>query len=231
MKNIQVLTLFVVVVVSFRETVQDHLEYNFEIKNGKNTLVVSKKDKKNNAKKFTFKKPKKKKSLKKESSGDNLGKMVKLGVLIDRITDRLEKDQNKSKKSLSLKKKKNKKNKKSRKAFMDAVGGVGGMAAIGGAAALGGGLMAGAADNANLEAQIDQLKLKQTNLYIKDRIQNDSLTELHNANKGFAVLKIKAKVLMNNFGQKFGIAFDHISEMLNDIQTDYHHLGVEIEKN
>jgi hypothetical protein len=233
MKKHQILAILALCLLNFKETLQDNLEYNFEIQNGKNTLVVSKDDPKSQKKQIRAKNNHhhlKKSSKKKEksTSGDNLSKMVKLGVLIDRITDRLEKDSKKSKKKTSLSNSKKDK-KKARKAFLGDMGTGGSVAALAGGAAVAGvgaGMMAGAADNAQLEADIDMLKMKQTNLYITDRLGEECLTWLHKSNRGFAVLKVKASVLLSNFNQKFGIVFDHLNTMLDDMETDYDNIGV-----
>jgi hypothetical protein len=222
MKNQRVIELVIFLAILIQQIRPDDLEYNFEIKNGKNTLVVSKgKNKKNNIDpiKKTLKRSKRKSKSKKNK--DDLSKMVKLGVLIDRITDKLEKDSNK--KSLKVKDKKG--SNKQRKAFE--MPGMGTMAAVGGVAAVGvgAGLMAGAADNADLQVQIDKLKREQIGLYIKDKISEESNDLLNKSNRGFAVLKVKANTLITNFEQKFGIAYDHINTIIEDMENDYENVG------
>ena len=226
MKSANIVAWVAICALTMPHSAQDNLQYNFEIKNGKNTLVVSKQDQAPAKKQATMRhsrntKPKHSLQKKKSSSNDELSKMVKLGTLIDRITDRLEQDSKKKKKSPTLKSKK--KSKKSRKAM-----GLGGMAAIGGVAAagVGAGMMAGAADNDKIQTDIDKYKMREVGLYISDRIGEESLTWLSKANRGFAVLKVKATVLMNNFSQKYNIVYDHLSTMLDDMETDYDNIGV-----
>ena len=223
MKNRYMIGLIMILTIIIEKTKTDNLEYNFEIKNGQNTLVVSKNDKKaanispiHKSSKHLRKKSHPKKS---KPSKDDLSKMVKLGVLIDRITDRLEKDSKKK----SLKVKQGKKKNKARKAFSMGSG----AALMGGAAVagVGAGMMAGAADNANLQVEIDKLKKEQIGLYIKDRISEESNDWLSKANRGFAVLKVKANVLITNFEQKFNIMYDHINTMIDDMENDYENIG------
>ena len=225
MKSNCLLALIVLSTLLAKETIQDDLEYNFEIKNGKNTLVVSKEDQKTEIKKAKaiskskhLKKSKAKKS--KKSNKDDLSKMVKLGVLIDRITNRLEKDESKKNKTLVKKNKKN--SKKARKTF----GMTEGLALGGGAAlAVGAGVMAGSAENDAIQNQIDAAKMQQTVLYIKDRIEQESNDLLNKSNRGFGTLKVKAHTLITNFELTFNIAYDHISKMLDDMENDYDNVG------
>ena len=227
MKKRGLAALIVLLAIWANETRQDDLEYNFEIQNGKNTLVVSKDDQPQGGStriaKSGLAQSRKKSKSKRNSDGDDLSKMVKLGVLIDRITDRLEKDDKKKSKRKSASLKKGKKNKKSRKAFLSTGAAVG---LAGGAALAGGAMMAGAADNAALEAEIDQMKMKKTMLYIKDEISQQSNDLLSKSNRGFAVLRVKANTLITNFNQKFNIMYDHINNLIEDMENDYENIGV-----
>ena len=227
MKSNCILALVLLSTLLAQQTIQDDLQYNFEIKNGKNTLVVSKEDQQkkdiNPLSKSSSKHQKKLHQSKvKKSKKDELSKMVKLGVLIDRITDRLKKDNtNKSNKSLIKKEKKN--DKKERKAFSMGAGlGV----AAGGAAVVGAGMMAGAAENDAIQVLIDKAKMEQTVLYIKDRMEQESNDLLNKSNRGFGVLKVKAQTLISNFNLTFNIAYDHIGNMLDDMENDYENVGV-----
>ena len=226
MKSNCLLALMVLSILLAEKTFQDNLEYNFEIQNGLNTLVVSKEDEKTEIKKskatsepIHLKKSKTKKS--KKSNKDDLSKMVKLGVLIDRITNRLEKDETKKNKQ-SLVKKEMKTSIKPRKAF----GMTEGLALGGGAAlAVGAGVMAGSAENDAIQNQIDAAKMEQTVLYIKDRIEQESNDLLNKSNRGFGTLKVKAHTLITNFELTFNIAYDHVGKILDDMENDYDNVG------
>ena len=226
MKIQRALVLSVLSIFLIELSMANNLEYNFEVKDGKNTLVVKKTDSQSSSKRSNRIIKNKKHRSKKNSStknSKNLSKMVKLGVLIDRITDRLSK--NSKKKSLQIKK--NKSTKSDRKAFIGDLGGGESAALMGGVGALavvGGGLMAGAADNANLEAQIDKLKMEQAVLQIKVDTEEEMNDIINRSARGFATMKVRANCFITNFGQKLGIAEDNIEATMGMIDSIFDHV-------
>ena len=227
MKMTKILVLYLVFLLIVNPSLQNGVEYNFEIKNGKNTLVVKKdsasKSNRHHSKMYNLK-PRKspKKHRKKKYSSENLSKMVKLGQLINQITDRLDKN---SKRNISRKHKKKRSKKKSRKTFLDSAGGMAAMAGGAGALALGGGLMAGAADNDALQVQIDGLKVKHCVMTIKVDNAEHNNEVLSWSNRGFGVMKHRVGTLITNISQKLGIATDNVVSVLDMVDSIYDNVG------
>ena len=211
-----------------------NLEYNFKIDKDKNKLVIAdhtpKRKIKNEADKA--RKPKTHKNSKGRNnsgpSGKRLSKMVELGHLIDRITDRMEKDkkmeidakaaqdQNEKSKNLTLKQSPSDPNAPPDRKNFDMGSG---LAVAGGAAALAGGaaVMGSMADNENMQNEIDRLKMERCVLYIADRLAYDMNTELLESARGFATLKTRAETIAKGFEERSEYLFDHVDNIMQEI--------------
>ena len=225
MKKKHIAIMFLVFITILETIKTDELEYNFQIKDGENTLMVKKNNEKSKMSKTNTKRSKKlqskkkKKSNKKKHSIKNsktLKRMIKLGTLIDRITDRLSKKDDKTENTKLVK---NANKSKPRKAFgMGAALGAG--AAVGGAALVGG-AMAGAADNAKLEVEIDKNKMKQVMVAIKVDLSEEMNDLLNKSNRGFSTMKKRVETITANLEQKIAIAEDNIQNVLATIDSIY----------
>ena len=219
-----------------------HLEYKFEVDKNQNKLVVANNTKRhrksvqasaNSAKTQHNTQP----SHHKKKSNKRLSKMVELGHLIDRITDRMEKDKrmdikakeitsadainnNNTAQKGSLNMNKTPGSPPARK-NMEMPDMNTGLAMAGGAAVLGGGAMiaGGMADNANLEAEIDKQKMARCVAYIKDRVSYDMNTELLESARGIAILHHRANTIAKAFEEKFGFAFDHLENIMQEMEA------------
>jgi hypothetical protein len=224
MKRKHLISLFLVVVSIIESSTAHDLEYNFQIKDGKNTLLMKTKEKKKQSTSKLAKKISHHKTTKKKSKGHSktLKRMIKLGTLIDRITDRL--SQNKASatnanNSSSSSLKSSQKNVKGRKAM-----GMGGALAIGGGAAAAGlaaGAMAGAADNQKLEVEIDKLKMQDTVENIGVTIQEEMNDLLNKSSRGFSTMKVRVSTITANMEQKISIAEDNVQEVLGMLDSIY----------
>ena len=215
------------------------LEYNFKIDKNKNKLVIADNTPKRKIRSQTHKahQPKIHKNYKNRHnsgpSGKRLSKMVELGHLIDRITDRMEKDKkieieakeakaardlDDKSKNLTLKQSPSDPNAPPGRKNLDLGSG---LAMAGGAAALAGGaaVMGSMADNENMQNDIDKYKMERCVLYIADRLAYDMNTELLESARGFAVLKTRAETIAKAFEEHIGYAFDHIENIMQETEA------------
>lgn len=242
MKKSRHLFLSAIIILNFNFLIfAKDLEYNFKIDKDKNKLVIADHTKKRKAKSPATSsnnlksKDKSKSRHKVGPSGKRLSKMVELGHLIDRITDRMEKDKkmeidakeaqakaardldDKSKK-LSLKASSTDPNAPKDRKNMDLSTG---LAVGGGAAALAGGAMIAGEMGSNIdkENEIDRLKMERAVLYIGDRLSYEMNTELLESARGFATLKTRAETIAKAFEEKVGYCFDHLENIMQEIEA------------
>ena len=221
-----------------------HLEYKFEVDKNQNKLVVANNSKRhrrsaqlseNQARNQHNSKP----NHHNKKSNKRLSKMVELGHLIDKITDRMEKDKrmdikakeitsspavssnNAQNRALNMKNSAQTPGSPTARKNLEMPDMNTGLAMAGGAAVLGGGAMiaGGMADNANLEAEIDKQKMARCVAYIKDRVSYDMNTELLESSRGIAILHHRANTIAKAFEEKFGFAFDHLENIMQEMEA------------
>jgi hypothetical protein len=199
---------------------QKSLKYDFKLEKGKAKLEVTKPDPKSEkatANPTQIQPPSNTPNL---PAGQNplIAPFIELGFAFREFTKALNKKHKKKKRKLKLKKTK-KKHKKGRKAFMDAMGGLGGVAAIGGAAAVGGMAMKGSADNEELEKKISIKENELGIMHIRTSVDNDTNQWLFTSSEKIKGLTLKAKALLLNGEVRLNQMYEQVDNIMGDFQA------------